>query len=510
MIWKKTWFSYCLWAFYTIITSLTLAVGVIWLCDRYFDRDWMVIGMVCITFLLSAGCFLGIHAAAKALKNQRRLKDWVVRLLEALGIAGGLGAGITMRSLLILHTPMQQFEQSYYLLNSFVDGSTQIPQTTHGVVFLYMQLLHTVFTFVGNHIQAAMWLQMILQIAAALLFYLGVRCLAGRAAGTLTFLGIMIAPVFVKASVTVSPFWLLACFLGLGIVVLAAFLSRRRDKRLGSVSGHLLPVLGGLLSGAVVYMDISGILLIFLGCSMLWSLSEEGHKNGRYPWGQVLEFLVTSGAVFAALCLVAGAARGIPFTEAVWEWISVYRVSTVSLGIDGFFAAAQYLAFPFIMLWGSFVFFKEKERENVSGWFLMISGWMILRLMLYSGQWILAEELQSLLFVVISGSCMGMALTGVKKNDAEKREEASIVVEDVKEIADMKETADMKTTENAGVAKEENRMKEEENKPVIKFLDNPLPVPKKHVPKTLDYDLNPEESVMKFDVEISQEDDFDI
>lgn len=48
-----------------------------------------------------------------------------------------------------------------------------------------------------------------------------------------------------------------------------------------------------------------------------------------------------------------------------------------------------------------------------------------------------------------------------------------------------------------------------EAKPVH-FIENPLPVPKKHVPKTMDYDLEPEESKMFFDVWVTNNDDFDI
>lgn len=52
-----------------------------------------------------------------------------------------------------------------------------------------------------------------------------------------------------------------------------------------------------------------------------------------------------------------------------------------------------------------------------------------------------------------------------------------------------------------------------EDKPVIKFLDNPLPGPKKHVSKTLDYDLKDEDLAnvsMEYDIEVSADDDFDI
>ena len=58
------------------------------------------------------------------------------------------------------------------------------------------------------------------------------------------------------------------------------------------------------------------------------------------------------------------------------------------------------------------------------------------------------------------------------------------------------------------VVKKEVQLKEEidleqktqENKPVIEFIDNPLPVPKKHVRKQMDYAIEPDARLMEFDI----------
>ena len=48
----------------------------------------------------------------------------------------------------------------------------------------------------------------------------------------------------------------------------------------------------------------------------------------------------------------------------------------------------------------------------------------------------------------------------------------------------------------------------EEEAPEIQFIENPLPLPKKHVPKVLDYKLNSEDAG-DFDYPVAEEDDFD-
>lgn len=42
------------------------------------------------------------------------------------------------------------------------------------------------------------------------------------------------------------------------------------------------------------------------------------------------------------------------------------------------------------------------------------------------------------------------------------------------------------------------------------FIKNPLPVPKRHVKKEMDYDIDVPESRMHYDIEIMPGDDFDI
>ena len=44
----------------------------------------------------------------------------------------------------------------------------------------------------------------------------------------------------------------------------------------------------------------------------------------------------------------------------------------------------------------------------------------------------------------------------------------------------------------------------------IEYIENPLPVPKKHIRKTMDYAFVPEASQMKYDIAVSDNDDFDL
>lgn len=64
-----------------------------------------------------------------------------------------------------------------------------------------------------------------------------------------------------------------------------------------------------------------------------------------------------------------------------------------------------------------------------------------------------------------------------------------------------------KEREPSGTDSREIEIKAEEP---IKYIENPLPLPKKHVRREMDYDYQVADNKMKFDIEISDEDEFDI
>lgn len=63
------------------------------------------------------------------------------------------------------------------------------------------------------------------------------------------------------------------------------------------------------------------------------------------------------------------------------------------------------------------------------------------------------------------------------------------------------------TNEGTEVHQETDAGEEQEK---VKFLENPLPVPKKHVKKEIAFDFDIEDAKMEFDISVSEKDDFDI
>ena len=88
-------------------------------------------------------------------------------------------------------------------------------------------------------------------------------------------------------------------------------------------------------------------------------------------------------------------------------------------------------------------------------------------------------------------------------------DEDTVTEEIVKAEEPVKVEEPAKTEETVSVT-QEAPSKAPEKREVPKFFETPLPMPKKHVKKTLDYTFEPSTELMKYDIEISPDDDFDI
>ena len=96
-----------------------------------------------------------------------------------------------------------------------------------------------------------------------------------------------------------------------------------------------------------------------------------------------------------------------------------------------------------------------------------------------------------------------------EKAEAEKAEAETAEAEKVE--TEKTETAEAEKTEAEKVSGEKgmDAGKQPEKERKIEFLENPLPLPKKHEKRVMDYKLNSDKDLGGYDVLVSDDDDFD-
>lgn len=418
-------------------------------------------------------------------------------VLEGLFVAVLLGAGIFLR---MQGAPWTEFSSEYYEAAKVVQGG-ELPRIVHGAVHIYLQLLHLICILAGNKPAACIVLQLFLQLAAFLLFYAGIRKTAGRAGAISFFAFAMLSPEMIRQSLTLSPDMLFLLFFAAGLVCVAG---------LSGTGNVFLLFLAGVISAAVCYFDVTGVLLLIPAFGILFAAPEagkEGTSQGKLRRKPALMLCAACTAGFLTGFLGAIAidwlSCGRPFEKILQAWFLLFFPKSPALPFWMTESAVELeIIFLFVcLLFGVFSFWCQKKRDSFKIWFLMI-------FMLFAFQCfgMTAEEMEgrSLLFLLLTVP----AGIGIREIFAGRRaqraaEETSLSENLVlQEEEASEEPAAGREEEETGVA-----VKEADRK--VSYIENPLPLPRKHTKKIMDYKLKASEKD-EFDFDVEAEDDYDI
>ena len=509
MIWKKTWFSYGVWGLYSAVVSMAFALGIMLFVPKG-SNPYLAVLLVCLFFLLMTLFFFLSQTIVVNVGGKRKIKRKAAVLVETFAILAALAGGSVLSVGFLRQAQPETLLQSEYLAGSFVGGPLTVSESVYGARVFYPYVLRALFIFVGNHGVAALWLQLFLFLAGSFLLYRGVRRLSGKAAGVFVFAVLMTVPLWVGTKETIAPLWLEFFLFGMGFYLTAVFLGKHRDLEFAGERGKgrkffdcIRPVLLGLFTAFVIYAGPFGILLTALGLSVLWSLPEGG-KTRTYPSRLLLAFLLLAGIAggLFLLCLVeACVCKETLFQVAETKW-QLYGAQ-VGLHFPLTFTDRESVAFSVLaggMFWGIFRFFFEPMEDSLSGmFFFFLAAAGVRTAGLFTPD---EKEIWLLLVMAVCGAvCIGRSLMPFNVSKPEKTAE-NPGYEEKKEAAKEESAGEQRIIkEKAPQPQKKQEMQdkpERAEKPAVKYLDNPLPGPKKHVPKTMDYDIT-----------ISDDDDFD-
>lgn len=523
MTWKKTWFSRILWVCQFAITALFLTgVSGIFL-DKYeiaekynilpgYNR-LMWLGIVCVLFFIISLLVFLLFRLIVGRMGDGQVKKSVRLAVEVLLFAGLLAGGLLYRMELF---PANIESNAYYELAAV--NSTQAPAPlAHGALYMYILLLHGLFLLVGNQLVAGIILQIVLQFIAACLIYTAVRRIAGALPAIWTLAFFMFAPTWVQTSLSYSPEILYLLMFGIALVMLSSVL-----KVVGRTENYKWYHYGamflfGICVAFLIYLDAAGAALLVAGIalfSIMRNESETGSKNSSFPvflivvLGSIVGFL----GIFAVDALQSGSS--LAAIAGVWEWLYVpqggtsfsylYHQLFLRLSDNVIVSALIFMG----LAWGSCGFFLKKREESQCIWILItLSGIALSYVCPASGN--MDRSFLGLLgMIVLAGKGVQITLSKPLRVEEMLMEENVIVDETVEET--VVET-EMGSGAEAVVENEIIAETEAEVSPVkeIKYIENPLPLPKKHVKKTMDYALEVPEEQLEFDIEIAEDDDFD-
>ena len=553
MSWNKGAYSYLIWFVYTAVTGCVLSGIAGAFCGRAGITAYWGILFAAIFFAAAGNAVFFLRRWMRKRVPFAEKNKVLLQVLEAALAVTFLVAGLVLRIRGIDGAP----QQSVYFEAAKVTEGWQLPQSAHGAVNFYVGMLHAVFVLFGNHFEAGVWLQIVLQLIAFLMLFLVVRRLGGSLAA-LTALGFCSCGSYMTGNaLALSPEALTACIF---IAVIALIMAGNR--------GRLRPelfFLAGIPIAFCCYLDIMGVLVLFLAVAAAFAVRREPSGFGRKAAAAFGCLAGTVLAFFIIICIDAFIS-GKTSEGVLRAWWLLYRPEGFRLPAFMDFAdiGGESLLLAGLMVFGVFGFWVDKKEERMTVCVLGAAG------VAAAGCFgIFTEEMPGflclyLLLAVLAGLGAGQCFAVLRSGDfavlgdgekglreahgeagetppaKESIEDGTVqsigkeatVIQDVKDgkprmfsaekesvpdaavrnkpeaLSEKRETL----TEGEGAARQEDMSKEQAetaNRPV-RYIENPLPLPKKHEKRVMDFPSRPDAGEDDFDYPVSDEDDFDI
>lgn len=473
MRWKKNAFSYLSWVIYAVAVE----VGMVCLADAICDAKGVKIyfgTIACVFYMVLAG--IGVFLVHRALERRERplaTKNVVEAALTVMLLAAGLVLRIQAIS-----TATES--AAYYELASVTSGQ-EIPQIVHGAVYFYVQLLHGIFYFLGNKFIVAIWTQILLQFVAVLFLYFAVRRMAGSIAAVVMLAFCMLPSYMVGGAVDLSP-EMLYLVLWCGILFWIS-MENNRDWKLW----EFVPI--GVIIAVAGYLDIAGFFLLGFAVAVIFACSSETATRKRLL--AALVCLAGAGVGLVGSVAVDALASGKQFGNVMQAWLKLYQPLSFELPLSmeaSESGVVGYLVLLCVLSLGIYAFWRNRKTDALKAWILVAVIMALAACFRILTVEMPVNRYLYLLLSILAGVAIEECVVPCRVNGAEKREFAEIIKLD-------EPSAELLTEEK------------EAEKP--RFIENPLPLPKKHQKRTLSYRVEVGEGKDDFDISVEEDDDFD-
>ncbi|MCM1087896.1 MAG: hypothetical protein NC419_07040 [Muribaculaceae bacterium] len=540
MTYKKTWLSYCLWAVFTCITGIMLANYAILFWKREINAGvgYDTIGFVFFIFAIVPGCFFLIRKGLLEAAKKYQVSAHTAFLWEIFITLSAFMAGLVYRVYLCIQYSGRVQETEYYRL-AMVKESGDTVSMVHGISHLYIKCLSFVLSFLGNKVSAAVWLQIFIQMLTILFAYFAVRKLAGRLPACVVILTLSLSSVYAKQIVSITPEGFFFAFYAAGLLLIGSYLKGYCHSRFQKKTALIGALFLGLMIGAFLYLDALSITLFIMAAGVIVGIhKKEGKKQLPTARFSVLLYglmLLGSLVMLVFLLVLDASLSGAKVTTIAGAWLNLYRTHSSidyvlfmtenSMTENSMVESSMIESFLLVLFTAFFVmaFWVHKKTQNATPWIVLM---LILAPTPLTKVGVLSYQVYSVfIWSVLAGIGLQQSFAAKEEPDfATGKEQAALETF----FAAGKEQTALETFFAAGkeqtvletsqpmeqqadtvsVAAVEDTEAKTGTKP--RFLENPLPLPKKHVKKEMDYQYKVTEEQMKFDIDVREDDDFEI
>ncbi len=492
MSWKKNIFSCFLWVIYILIVGI-LAVHMGNYITSIINYQNSAISYIITVFLFLIGFLLFVIlrkvTALFPIRDNSKSSELRRIVVRSLIVVALLAIGMLLRVYYISYAGEESF--AYYDIAQVTQNSS-IPMVAHGAIYFYLQLLRGLFLVVGNKWMAGIWMQIVLHMIASLILYFSVRKFAGEVSAIIVFAFFMLSQTQIFESITYSPKSLYLIIYGIALYFIAGFFQKRADGGMKNIFDIILLLFVGAVIAFACYLDVSGITLLVIALGIIWMNKQKANSIWENSLLELLVLFVGTAVFFCGYLLLDATLSGKSFWG-IWNaWRALYLAKGYNYSVLSLYSKESITFFVLVMalVLGVFSFWCRKGHEKISPWILFGCSIILLDFFGITTIDMNAVNLMCLAVAVLAG--IGVTECFYQDTDLQIIHNIPIEPERVEQVEiHVEQEKSMETSKTT-------------------FIENPLPLPKKRARKAMNFEFQPDESQMKYDIEIDETDDFDI
>ncbi len=461
MVWRKTWPGYLIWAVYSAFNVLLVVMfsyfsGLFPSENRMaFTAAFTALSLAGVGVIAFMGGKLADHIGEKNLGRYFWIRaGYVIAAVSMFCIA----AGVRIYMLEEMHW---QVSGNVSLYQTAMIGSGLIPQSDI-LTFIYTSVLRQILLFTGNTQAAAAVYQMLLQLLTAFVLYLIVHFSMGKIPALLTGLYALFMPFYTDHTGVLDTTTLFDLLFMTELLLVVLFLKGIGQGRYSGRWWNVWYLAAGAGIGFMLYLD-AGTVVVF---GLLLSAFFVENGTFRNTFRHILVLL--AGMVTVFLLMTGQQAGWQRLQETFLTWVRVYfeNVNTIDL----FSIYSQYrlidLITAIVMFLGCMGFIREKKRERIVPWMLML---LLLTVCTpFMGPTMLGgQQMVTLFYAVVTGGGIAAMITPVKNE----------------KYGDLFEDEEIKDTTEAEEVKEMTEMEDNEQEQPAEKTEVPQTAPVRYVPE---------------------------
>ncbi len=479
---KKNVISYAAWMILLLFTGATFAFLGMW-ATQITELNIIVAAIGCIVLFFGilflvysmSGFVISMHISEGGSPFLIKHARWI----EVLVVSVYFVLGFVTR---IFFMEFAGEEAAYYEISKVTSQSGIMVQTVQGSVYFYCLLLHALFLLVGNHWMAGIWLQVILQMIGTILLYFAVKKLTTKWASLLLLAYVLFAPSSIMMSITYSPQILFYCVFSLVLYLFAEYLSYSDRLAENTISFWICTIGLGLLIGLAIYIDVTGCLLLIP--SIYLFMQKKKYRELKERLLPFLGIMLAAVVFFLLLLFLDGLFSKVSFVRVLNAWFITYGSIEMNTKIFANSFTIDFIVSIILVSTGTFSFWRRKTEEIFTPFILFCLGISVLCFTGITTVNMDGTYLMRVLFAALASISVSELFASETVEDEATKE---------LEVIDLEKPTEQETIQEP-----------------VRLIESPLPGPKKHVRKNMDYGINVTERDMKYDILVPDTDDYDV